>query len=86
MIGVGRAGELRLDDLAGYGDRVVLLEVEVARGRGDDVGGRVEPGVGREGLAVDLDRGRGLRACRFGCGGQLHTFTFVSLTPGNGYL
>ena len=56
VVFVGRARENGLDDLARDGDWMVFLEVQLARGQGEDGGRGVEPRVGRVCLAVDLDR------------------------------
>lgn len=55
----GWTREDTLNDLSGYGDWVIFLEVQFAGGGGDHVGGYVEPVVSSIGFAVNVDR-RGL--------------------------
>lgn len=53
---VGRLGEVGLDDLAGDGNGVILLQVQSPRSSIEDVGGGVEPlGIRLDGLPTDSD-------------------------------
>lgn len=60
VVFVGRGGEDRFDNLAGYVDRVVFLEVQSPRYIGEYIRGGIEPFICAIFLAVDLD-------CRTGC-------------------
>ena len=52
----GRLGEVGLDDLAGDGDGVILLQVQAPRSSIEDVGRGVEPlGIRLDGLPTDSD-------------------------------